>query len=131
MLRGRNGKPFDIRERAFLFACEVVNSYPPERLDAKTQRIWLQLVAAGTSGGAHLEEANAASSRAHFVSLNRGALRELREALYWVRVIEATKLHGWHRAAALKGEASELVAIVTTIVKKAAGKQRSGAQPGN
>ena len=124
-------KPFDIRERAFLFACDVVNSYPSGRLDPKSQRLWLQLVAAGTSGGAHLEEAHAASSRAHFVTLNRGALRELRESHYWIRVIEATKLSGWERAASLKSEASELVAIVTTIVKRASGRQRGGAQPGN
>jgi four helix bundle protein len=124
-------KPFDIRERAFLFACDVVSCYPAERLDPKTQRIWLQLVAAGTSGGAHLEEANAASSRAHFVTLNRGALRELSEAHYWIRLIEATQLSGWQRAAGLKSEASELVAIVTTIVKKAASKQRGGSRPGD
>src|SRR6186997_75274 len=102
-------KPFDIRERAFLYSCDVLNSYPSE-LDRKSQRIWLQCVDAATSGGAHLEEANAASSRAHFVTLNRGALRELREAHYWIRLIEATKLNGWQRAPALKSEASELVA---------------------
>jgi len=123
-------KPFDIRERAFLYSCDVLNCYPSE-LDRKSQRIWLQFVAAATSGGAHLEEANAASSRAHFVTLNRGALRELREAHYWIRLIEATKLNGWQRAPALKSEASELVAIVTAIVKKASSKQRGGSRPGD
>jgi four helix bundle protein len=123
-------KPFDIRERAFLYSCDVLNSYPSE-LDRKSQRIWLQFVDAATSGGAHLEEANAASSRAHFVTLNRGALRELREAHYWIRLIEATKLNGWQRAPALKSEASELVAIVTAIVKKASSKQRGGSRPGD
>ena len=49
----------------------------------------------------------------------RGALRELREAKYWIRVIGATKLKGYENAGPLAKEASELVAIVTTIVKRA------------
>ena len=113
-------RPFDIRERSFLFACEVVSAFPTERpLDPPSWRVWQQLVAAGTSVGAHLEEAEAASSRAHFVSLNRGALRELREARYWLRLIAATKLRGHEGIATLEVEARELVAILTTIVKRA------------
>jgi len=34
--------------------------------------------------------AEAAASRTHFVTLSRGALRELREACYWIRLIGAT-----------------------------------------
>jgi four helix bundle protein len=118
-------KPYDIRERAFQFACATVLALRHQESLTKAElRIWLQLVAAATSGGAHLEEAEAASSRAHFVTLNRGALRELREAKYWVRVIVATRTAGHAEALPLLGEASELVAIVTTIVKKASAKLR-------
>ena len=53
-------KPFDIRERAFAYACDAVNAFPAARLDSKTLRIWMQFVSAATSGGAHLEEADAA-----------------------------------------------------------------------
>ena len=61
-------KPFDIRERAFLFACDILAAFPPARpLDPPSWRAWCQLIAAGTSVGAHLEEADAASSRAHFI----------------------------------------------------------------
>jgi four helix bundle protein len=84
------------------------------------------------SGGAHLEEAEAASSRAHFVTLNRGALRELREARYWLRIIRATKLCGHEKTGCLIDEASELVAIVTTIVKTASAKlKKKGPRPGS
>jgi len=85
---------------------------------------------AATSGGAHLEEAEAAASRAHFVTLARGALRELREANYWIRLIHKTELPGWSGAPALIGESGELVAIVTTIVKRAAAKLKKGRKPG-
>jgi four helix bundle protein len=90
------------------------------------------MISAAASGGAHLEEAEAASSRAHFVTLNRGALRELREAYFWLRLIVATKTTGYEAAARLIPEADELVAIVTTIVKRASAKlRRRSAQPGN
>ena len=124
-------KPYDIRDRAFLFACDAIRAYPRERLDPRTLRIWLQFISAATSGGSHLEEAEAASSRAHFVTLNRGALRELREAHYWLRILIATRLQGHEPAAPLAAEASELVAIVTTIVKRASAKLGKGhAKPG-
>jgi four helix bundle protein len=124
-------KPYDIRERAFEYACAVVRAYPAQRLDARAQRIWLQFIAAATSGGAHLEEAEAAASRAHFITLNRGALRELREAKYWIRLITATKLPGWNSSQPLITESTELVAIVTSIVKRASGGLgRNRNQPG-
>ena len=125
-------KPFDIRERAFEYACAAVRAYPVNRTDARSQRIWLQFVSAATSVGAHLEEADAAASRAHFITLNRGALREAREARYWIRLISATKLVGWETAPALISEAVELVAILTTIVKRASTRLRGDRpQPGS
>jgi len=115
-----------------MYSCDAVLAYPQSRVDPRCQRIWLQFIAAATSGGAHLEEADAASSRAHFITLNRGALRELRESLYWARIIIATRLPGHERLQPLKGEASELVAIVTTIVKNAsAGLKGSAKRPGS
>ena len=41
-----------------------------------------------------LQEAFAAGTRRHCISLNRGALREVRESLYWLRLLERTRLTG-------------------------------------
>jgi four helix bundle protein len=113
-------RPFDIRDRAFLFGCEVVRAFPTQRpLEPAAWRIWSQAVASGTSVGAHLEEADAAASRAHFVSLNRGALREAREVRYWLRLIAATRLQNWELVAPLAEEAEQLVRILSAIVKRA------------
>ncbi len=121
-------KPFDIRERAFRFACEIVAAFPDKRpLDPASWRTWSQLIAAGTSVGAHLEEADAASSRRHFITLNRGALREAREARYWLRLIAATQRAGHEQTPALEQEASELVAIISTIVRNASANRPSPA----
>ena len=126
-------KPYDIRERAFAFACDAINAYPQDRrIDYPSLRSWNQLTSSASSAGAYLEEAEAAASRAHFVTLSRGALREMREALYWARLIVATKRAGYLKAEPLRAESDELVSIITTIVKNAAKKLRGKVpRPGN
>jgi four helix bundle protein len=117
-----NGKPFDIRERVLAFVLDVIKIYPKRRvLEPPDAKSWSQFFNAASSSGAHLQESDGASSHRHFTTLNRGALREMREAKYWLRVITEGKLEGHQRVADLRAEASELVAIMTTIVKKATG----------
>ena len=111
-------KPYDIKERVFLFACGVIDAYPRVRLDAASLKVWSQLIASATSSGAHLEEAAAGGSRAQFLALNRGALREMRESNYWLRILVTTKLHNFSKAERLLSESHELVAIISTIVRR-------------
>jgi hypothetical protein len=47
----------------------------------------------------------------------RGALREMREANYWLRIMTRTKLRGFERVTPLVDESRELVAILSTIVR--------------
>ena len=76
-----------------------------------------QLLPAGTSVGSNLEEANAAQSRADFVSKMRISLKEARESFYWLRLIEATEMLAESKVHPLVEEANEIVSILTTIVK--------------
>jgi four helix bundle protein len=79
-----------------------------------------QLMRAATSIGANLEEADAGQSRADFVSKCTIALKEAREALYWLRILSATgKLD--ESADPLMHECDRIVAVLTTIVRKAKG----------
>src|SRR5690349_23111878 len=94
-------KPYDIKERTFVYSCSVIDAFPRTRLDTASVKVWAQLIAAATSSGAHLEEAAAAGSRAHFLSLTRGALREMRESHYWLRIMIATKLTGFEKTTPL------------------------------
>jgi four helix bundle protein len=75
-----------------------------------------QLVRAGTSIGANLEEADAAQSKPDFISKCTISLKEARESHYWLRILKAT---GKAEADRLLSEANELIAILTTIVRKA------------
>jgi four helix bundle protein len=69
--------------------------------------------------GANLEEAKAGQSKADFHAKLRIALKEARESHYWLRLIGESGAVRAERIASLIQEANELVAILTTIAKKA------------
>jgi four helix bundle protein len=77
-----------------------------------------QLLRAATSVGANLEEADGAQSRADFISKCCISLKEARESLYWLRLLEHTNKISPEDAARLVDESDQLVAILTTIVRK-------------
>lgn len=85
-------KVVDIRERAFQFAVRVVKlcKYLEKNSDV-SRNVISQLLDAGTSVGANLEEAKAGQSTADFVHKNAIALKEARESNYWLRLILATE----------------------------------------
>ncbi len=107
----------DLRERAFRFACDVVALSDSNVRDRNGARdLMRQLVRAATSIGANLEEADAAQSKPDFVSKCTISLKEARESHYWLRILKAT---GKAEVERLLGEPNELIAILTTIVRKA------------
>ncbi len=118
--RDQASVPFDIGERTFRFACEIVRFCRRlARGDWAIQVLARQLLKAGTSIGANIEEARAAYSRREFVCKNGIALKESRETSYWLRLIDACNLAPRAEIEPLRSEAREILAILTTIVKKA------------
>ena len=77
-----------------------------------------QLLRSGTSIGANVEEGQASQSRADFTAKYAIACKEARETHYWLRLLAATELVPHEKLEGITQEASELVAILTTIVKK-------------
>ena len=81
----------DIRERAFALAVRVVKLCRYLEKNSDVGRVIVtQLLKAGTSVGANLEEAQAGQSKPDFISKNAIALKEARESIYWLRLISAT-----------------------------------------
>jgi four helix bundle protein len=113
-------KPFELSERTFLFACDIVSFclVLSQRPGAHRQ-IAGQLLRAGTSVGANQEEAKAAYTPRDFACRNSIVLREARETRFWLRLVVATGLSTDTRLAPLLAEANELVAIYITTVRKA------------
>ena len=77
-----------------------------------------QLLRAATSIGANLEESKGAQSRPDYLSKVSIACKEARETHYWLRLFVATTLVPETLLEQLRDEANQLVAILTTIVKK-------------
>jgi four helix bundle protein len=106
----------DIRERAFRFGCAVAKLALALPTRPGVRPLVDQLLKAGTSIGANLEEAKAGSSRREFVRYLEISLREARESLYWLRIWTALELAPVAQLKELQGEADQLVRILTAIV---------------
>jgi four helix bundle protein len=109
----------DIQKRAFSFACRIISFYRFLAQQVSVGEILgRQIPRSGTSIGANLEEATAAQSKADFVSKCNIALKETRETHYWLRLFTETHVVATDRLSGLLKESDELIAILTTIVKK-------------
>jgi four helix bundle protein len=118
-------QPEDIKARTFRFALQIIALVEklPNTISATT--IGKQLVRSGTSIGTNVEEANAAHSKSDFVYRMNISLREARETLFWLRLLEASKiLLSPHVADALK-ESDELTRILGAIVSSARGNRKT------
>ncbi|HUP44949.1 MAG TPA: four helix bundle protein [Thermoanaerobaculia bacterium] len=110
----------DIRGRAFQFACDVSDLCDGVAVTGFSERrVAGQLVDAAHSIGANLEEADAAQSRADFISKCSVSLKEARESHYWLRLL---RHKGKLPDDRLLDECNEIIAVLTTIVRKTRGE---------
>ena len=75
-----------------------------------------QLVRSACSAGANYQESRGAESRADFIHKMQVVLKELRETLYWLTLIERGRLLPSSGTAALAAETNELVSIFVKAV---------------
>jgi four helix bundle protein len=80
-----------------------------------------QALRSGTSVGANYREAHRARSKAEFISKIGDCLKEGDETLYWLELLVEESFVPAKRLQPLVDEANELVAIFTTISKRAKG----------
>ncbi|MEW6672216.1 MAG: four helix bundle protein [Thermodesulfobacteriota bacterium] len=109
----------DLPERTFNFARQVVKLC--QTLDQKpgvSRTLAGQLLRSGTSIGANVEEGQASQSRANFTAKYYIACKEARETHYWLRLLAASEIVAKEEIREITDEANELVAILTSIVKK-------------
>ncbi len=123
----RSEAPRELPPRTFDFALRIVKLCTVlDRTPGVPRTLSRQLLRSGTSIGANVEEGQASQSRADFTSKYSIACKEARETLYWLRLLAATEIVVATRLAPLIDEANELVAILTTIVKKTRNPSRKG-----
>ena len=109
----------DLAERLLEFGAQVLRLCNGVKKDVAGRHVARQLIRAASAGGAIYEEARGAESRADFVHKIAMATKEVRESLYWLKLIERSALAGGPRLEQLVGEASQLVAILTASGKTA------------
>jgi four helix bundle protein len=115
----------DIRERAFAFSAMLLKfCRQVDHDDFAIRTLSRQLVRAGTSIGANLEEAQAAETRADFIHKNAIALKEARETRYWLRLFLATGFAANTTTTELQRESEEMMKVLAAIVVSAKGGAR-------
>jgi four helix bundle protein len=108
-----------IEEKSFSFAVRIVKLYKWLCSDKHEFVLSKQLLRAGTSIGANIQEAQAAQSKNDFISKMAIASKEARETKYWLRLlIQSEYLHkeddGVKR---IMKDIEDIVNILTKIVK--------------
>ena len=112
-------KPYDLRDRLFEYACAIVYvvQYLHEKDDV-ARELAGQILRAGNSAGANYEEADDGSSTTDTRGKRRISLRELKEALFRLRVVRETGYLGPEYDEVIQ-ETIELKRIMASLVRKA------------
>lgn len=80
----------DLAERLFKFAVRVIKFLRNLPNEPEFNNIRFQLSKSSSSSGANYEEAQAGYSKTDFLFKIDISLREMRESIYWLRLIDAT-----------------------------------------
>jgi len=97
--------------------------------DSVAQVLGKQVLRAGTSVGANYREASRGRSKAEFVSKVGDALKEIEETEYWLELLVESGCVPSDRMTELLDETRQLIAILTTISKKAKGLDEKAKRP--
>ena len=106
-----------IAEKSFAFAVRVVQLYKWLKKDKQEYELSKQLLRSGTSVGANIEEAIGGFSKKDFTAKMGIAYKEIRETLYWLRLLKATGILDEKQFQSLYKDAEELKKILIAILK--------------
>ncbi len=112
----------ELRDRLKKFALRIIkltSSLPKSR---EADVMGKQVLRNGTSVGAQFREAFRAKSNADYISKLEGANQELDETQYWLELLGESGILLSKRLEPLHNEAGELIAILTTIIRKVKAK---------
>lgn len=109
----------DLVSRTKIFALRVVKMFSALPKTAEARVLGNQVLRSGTSVGANYREAQRARSKAEFISKIGDCLKELDESAYWLELLADSGIVSQTKLAPLRDECNQLLAIFTTISKKA------------
>jgi four helix bundle protein len=112
----------ELERRTLAFAVAVVRFTSALPRNEVSSNVGRQLLRSATSIGANYREANCAESRDDFIHKTSVAQKEAAETDYWLEICRQTPVGDAPQVQALGNEARELLAILTTINRKAKGR---------
>ena len=111
------GKPYELRARTLAFSIRIlrISSALPETIEGSMVR--RQLIRAGTSVGANVQEADGAVTRADTRRSFVISKKEAQECAYWLRIVDEM----WGAKVPVKpdiDEVEQLTRILRTIIDR-------------
>lgn len=121
-MNSETSRSAELIDRIKKFALRVIRLYAALPNATLPQTLGKQALRSATSAGAHCREGRRARSTAEFTSKLQVALQELDETSYWLEMIVEAEVLPAERVADLMRENDELLAIITTVVKRERGR---------
>ena len=118
-----NERAFDLEDRLVEFAVRVIGVVEALPDSNVGKHVASQLVRSGTSPAPNYGEAQSAESRRDFIHKMKVALKELRETLVWLKIIERKPLCPPDRLREILQECDELIAIFVKSIQTAQEKE--------
>ncbi|HRB01521.1 MAG TPA: four helix bundle protein [Ignavibacteria bacterium] len=110
-------KEIIVRDKAFDFAVRIIRLNIYLRDNKKEFVLSKQILKAGTSIGANIEEATGGISKADFKYKLSIAYKEGRETHYWLRLFHKTNFIEDKMFFSLEKDCTEILKILYTIIK--------------
>ena len=112
----------DLKPRTKAFALRIIHLYSNlPKGGPVAQVLGKQVLRSGTSVGANYCEASRGRSKAEFIAKVGDCLKEIEETEYWLELLVESGCVAPSRMAGLLDETRQIIAIFTTIEKKAKG----------
>lgn len=105
-----------VEAKSYEFALSIIMVYKQLTQEKKEFVLSKQLVRSGTSVGANVREATCAESKRDFVHKLNIALKEAREAGYWLELLMDSEYIGNEVFLKVNAECNEVVKIISSII---------------
>ena len=110
--------PQDIQQRTFEFGLRIVRLVEQMPRTLASEVLARQLLRAGLSIGANMQEADGAETKKDFIHKICVAYKEARESRHWLATLKATIMKGEADIESAWKEADEIVRILFAILRK-------------
>ena len=110
---------FDLRERTKEFALRIVRMFAALPKTDEAMVLGKQALRSGTSVGANYREAHRGLAKPEFIAKIGDCIKDLDETDYWLELLAETNALTAPKLDSLQDETRQLLAILTTILKKA------------